>query len=91
MEARLLVLTQGSTDHNMGNQEEETATCRFSKKISVVNSGAAQASSAGSEYTSPARISKSSNKCTQLLSPAAHYATGGRRPPSPDKDLTTLT
>ncbi len=90
MEACLLVLTQGSTNHDMGNQEEETATRRVSKKISVVNGGSAQASSAGSEYTSSARISESSNKRTQLLSPAAHYATGGCWPPSPDKDLTAL-
>jgi hypothetical protein len=90
MEVRLLVLMQGSTHHDMGNQEEEIATHHVSKKISVVNGSTAQTSSAGSEYTSPARISKSSNKRTQLSSPSAHYATGRRHTPSPDKDLTTL-
>jgi hypothetical protein len=72
----------------MGDHEEETATCRVSKKIAVVNSCASQAFSAGCEYTSPARISKNSNKQNQILSPEAHFATGGCRPPSPAKDST---
>jgi hypothetical protein len=54
IEAQLLVLTQGPTDYEMGNPEEETTTRRMSKKITVVNGGAAQATSAGGEYTSPA-------------------------------------
>ncbi len=31
-----------------------------------------------------------SNKWYQILSPAAHYATGGHRPPSPVEDSTAL-
>jgi hypothetical protein len=74
----------------MGDCEEESATCHVTKKIIAVNGGAAQASSAGGEYTSPARISKNPNKWNQILSPAAHYANGGCRPPSPVKDSTAL-
>jgi hypothetical protein len=74
----------------MGICEEETATCYVSKKIAAVNGCATQASSAGSEYTSPARIRKNSYKWNQILSSPAHYATGGCQPPSPVKDSTAL-
>jgi hypothetical protein len=88
MDAQILVLTQGRTNYKMGNHEEETATRHVSKKITGVNCGVVQASSAGGDYTSPARNSKNSNKRNQILSPAAHYATGGCCPTSPVEDST---
>jgi hypothetical protein len=90
MEARRLVLMQGTADHNMGDQEEEEATRRVSKKISGSNGGTAASTSAGTAYSSLARRSKSSNKQNQISSPAAHYATGAHRPPSLDDNSTAL-
>ncbi len=43
MEARLMVLTQDFTDHDMGDREEEAALCRSSKKMTTVD-GTAQSS-----------------------------------------------
>jgi hypothetical protein len=90
MEARLLVLMQGTANHDMGDQEEETATRRVSKKISGSSGGAAASTSAGTAYSSPARRSKSSNKQNQISSLAANFATGARQPPSPDDNSTGL-
>jgi hypothetical protein len=93
MEARLMVLTQDFTDHNMGYREEEAAIHRSSKKISI-NNGTVQPSSTAMSshvYAPPSRINRSSNKRTQLSSPAAHYTTGGRQSPSLDEDSTALT
>ncbi len=88
-----MILTQDFTNHDMDNREMGTSICHSSKRISI-NNGSTQSSSAATtslKYTSPARVSKNSNKQTQLSSPAAHYVNGGRQTASPDEDSMALT
>jgi hypothetical protein len=72
MEAQLLSLSNPSPteDHIMYNRKEETATCQSSKKTT----GSSSFSIPSARYSSTTRISRSSNKQTQVSSPAAHYA-----------------
>jgi hypothetical protein len=91
MEARLMVLTQDFTNHDMGDLEEETAIHHSSKKISINHGAALPSSNAASShvYASPTRINRSSNKWTQVSSPAAHYTTMGRHSLSPANESAT--
>jgi hypothetical protein len=88
MEARLLVMAQGAPDLNMGDCKEKVAACRASKKGSGTNGQADSSKTDGPEYTPPTRRSKTSNKCNQISSPAAHYGTGSRPTTSPGTSLT---
>jgi hypothetical protein len=77
MEARLMVLTQDFTNHDMGNREEEMAIHHSSKKILIDHGAALPSSNTASShvYASLARINRFSDKWTQVSSPAAHYTT----------------
>jgi hypothetical protein len=93
MEARLLVLTQSLTDQDMGDRKMEATACRSSKKITT-NQGSALFTSAATllfQYTSPTRISRDSDKRSQLSSPVAHYSTANHGSPSPIEDSSALT
>jgi hypothetical protein len=84
METQLLLLTQASqkpqasaVDQNMGNLAKETAIRQPSKKISSGNGATSMTTAAASttSYALPARVDSKSKKCTQVASPAKHYAT----------------
>ncbi len=72
MEARLLSLSNPSPteNHDMDNRKEEAAIRQSSKKTT----GLSSFSIPSARYSSPTRISHSSNKQTQVSFPAAHYA-----------------
>jgi hypothetical protein len=88
MEARLLSLSNLSPteDHNMDNRKEETTICQSSKKTT----GSSSFSIPSAGYSSPTRISRSSNKQTQVSSPPAHYAMSSQRPSTPSKETETF-
>jgi hypothetical protein len=88
MEARLLSLSNPSPteDHDMDDREEETAICQSFKKTT----GNSSFSIPSAGYSSPTRISRSSNKQTQVSSPATHYAMSSQRPFTPSKETKTL-
>jgi hypothetical protein len=73
-------------DHDMDNRKEETAIRQSSKKTT----GKSSFSIPSAGYSSPTRISRSSNKPTQASSPAAHYAMSSQRPSTPSKKTKTL-
>jgi hypothetical protein len=86
METRLISMSQAiSTNHDMGDHEEEVSACRSTKKTTSVASSATLALL----YSSPRRVSKGSKKRNQVSSPAAHYATGHHRPDTPDVEAET--
>jgi hypothetical protein len=86
MEARLISMSQAiSTNHDMGDREEEVSACRLTKKMTSVASSATSALL----YSSLRRVSKGSKKQNQVSSPAAHYATGHHRPNTPDVEAET--
>jgi hypothetical protein len=78
MEARLLALSQPAMDQGMEDCEESAALQHHSKKTSLSSTDA----STSAAYSSPTRISSSSNKCSQVSSPASYYAMDSRRPPT---------
>ncbi len=97
MEAHLLVLTQGFTNHDIGDKTngEVSALRHSSKKISI-DHGSSQTSASAvppHAYSSPTRISKTSNKRSQISSPAAHYTTSvaDQSPSSSKKSDSHLT
>jgi hypothetical protein len=61
----------------MGNLPEETATCQPSKKKLSGNGATSMITAAASTttYASPTRVNSKSKKCSQVASPAKHYAT----------------
>jgi hypothetical protein len=72
----------------MGDHKEELAACCSAKK-GLSRDGRADLSSANAtstKYSSPTRVSKYSKKRTQVLSPAAHYASR----PSGDDNSTSV-
>jgi hypothetical protein len=77
-----------TNDHEMGDRKEEHAACHSAKK-GFSWDGRADPSSVNASstkyYSSPARVSKHSNKRNQVSSPAAHY-TGQ---PTPRNDKST--
>jgi hypothetical protein len=86
MEAHLISLSQVvSTNHDMGDREEEVFACRLTKKMTSFASSATLALL----YSSPRKVSKGSKKQNQVSSPAAHYATGNCRPDTPDVKAET--
>ncbi len=91
METRLMMLTQDFTDHDISAYEEGTAIRHSSKKISIDHGASLPSSSAASShvYASPTRINISSNKRSQVSSPAAHYTTTSLRSLSPANELGT--
>jgi hypothetical protein len=72
MEAQFLSLSNPSPteDHDMNDRKEETAIHQLSKETT----GPSSFSIPSARYSSPTRISHTSNKQTQVSSPAAHYA-----------------
>jgi hypothetical protein len=97
MEARLLVLTQGFTDHDIGDKTDgEVSALRHSSKKISINHGTSQTSVSAvppHAYSSPARISKTLNKRSQISSPAAHYTTSvaNQSPSSSNESDSHLT
>jgi hypothetical protein len=79
MEAQLLALSQPAMDQGMEDCKESAALQRHFKKTSLSSTAA----STSAAYFSPTRISSSSNKCSQVSSPASHYAMVSRHPPTP--------
>ena len=90
METRLLVLTQGFMNHDLGDANDAEAAPRHSSKKATTGHNEPQPSSVTNSlyaYKFLARISTTSNKRAQLSSPAAHYAAhSSRRPTSPADD-----
>ncbi len=90
METRLLVLTQGFTNHDLGDANDAEAAPRHSSKKATTGHNKPQPSSVTNSlyaYKFLARISTTSNKQAQLLSAAAHYAAhSSRKPTSPADD-----
>ena len=64
-------------DQDMGNLAEETATCQPSMKKSSGNGATLMTTAAASTttYALPTRVNSKSKKCSQVASPAKHYAT----------------
>jgi hypothetical protein len=69
----------------MGDLAKETAVRQPSKRISSGNGATSMTTAAASttSYASPTRVDSRSKKCTQVASPAKHYAVAPDRPPSP--------
>ncbi len=85
MEARF------TNDHKMGDRKEEHAACRSAKKGFSWDGRANPSSvnvSSTKYYSSQARVSKHSNKRTQVSSPVAHYA---GQPTSRNDKSTSVT
>ncbi len=79
MEARLLALSQPAMDQGMEDCKELAALQCHSKKTSL----SLTAASTSAAYSLPKRINSSSNKHSQVSSPASHYAMDSCRPPTP--------
>ena len=97
IETQLLLLTQASkkpqasaVDQNMGNLAKETAIRQSSKRISSGNGSTSMTTAAASttSYALPARVNSKSKKCTQVASPAKHYATAPDSLLSPSNSTT---